>query len=561
MNKITKNTLLTLISSILIAFIGLVIFFYIYHGKKIGPEYLQIQSLKNALVLKEALIHTFRFLPFVIIFIYILSFSVLFTLHPFQTDAFSYNKVAVPAYMLLLICIIFIISTEFVIIPRLVKENAWLKYRLKVAYRAASYARELKTERNYEKALSILDVYLDIDEGNQEMLVMYNEIMKIISEESFTTELPGEVFDGTQEEEPSSYYERGSAEYEKGNYYSALYYLERALTLHKDNEEIKELYRRSKEQVENSLGKLTKQDERKKWLIESKEKALEHMNNAEFYESYAIFLILSNMYPEMKDLGLYLSEVTRELKKVDFLTEEPKSIEWLPALNNIVFIDKQGYINTIERTIPYNNNFYFYNIKRHKSQKGKTIVTSWKYGKWINDKIRVKNEEGFKKVSEKQAGIYYIVPYIDPGYLIYFAEGEELLNFLSIYERFSISENLLNSGFDIESPEVYLAKKFGIYFSIYVLTLFLSALAWAKRSIYEFPPILKLFLFVLVVPFMAYFLYLLYIEMNNIIIFSHRYFTRLMFRNLNLTLFTVIVNIVLSIIATLYYLSQSSKVE
>jgi tetratricopeptide (TPR) repeat protein len=463
--------------------------------------------------------------------------------------------------MLLLICIIFIVSTEFVIIPRLVKENAYIKYRLKVAQRAASYARELKSERNYEKALSILDVYLDMDEGNQEMLVMYNEIMKIISEESFTTELPEEVFDKTQEEEPSSYYERGSAEYENGNYYSALYYLERALTLHKDNEEIKELYRRSKKQVENSLGKLTKQEKRKKWLIENKEKALEHMNNAEFYEAYAIFLILSNMYPEMKDLGLYLSEVTRELKKVDFLPEELKVIEWLPALNNIVFIDKQGYINTIERTIPYNNNFYFYNIKRHKSQKGKTIVTSWKYGKWIDDKIRVKNEEGFKKVSEKQAGIYYIVPYIDPGYLIYFSEGEELLNFLSIYERFSISENLFNSGFDIERMEVYFSKKIGIYFSIYVLTLFLSALAWAKRSIYEFPPVLKLFLFVLVVPFMAYFLYLLYIEMNNIIIFSHRYFTRLMFRNLNLNLFTVIINIVLSIIATLYYLSQSSKVE
>jgi len=245
-------------------------------------------------------------------------------------------------------------------------------------------------------------------------------------------------------------------------------------------------------------------------LIENKEKALEHMNNAEYYEAYAIFSILSKMYPEMKDLGLYLSEVTRELMKVDFLPEELKALEWFPALNNIVFIDKQGYINTVERTIPFNNNFYFYNIKRYKSQKGKTIVKSWKYGKWIDDKIRVKNEEGFKKVSEKQAGIYYIVPYIDPGYLIYFSQREELLNFLTIYERFALSENLYNSGFDIEPKEVYLAKKFGIYFSIYVLTLFLSALAWAKRSIYEFPPVLKLFLFVLVVPFTAYFLYLLY---------------------------------------------------
>ncbi|MBA7618632.1 hypothetical protein ES703_25962 [subsurface metagenome] len=561
MNKITKPTLLSLIISLFIAFILLLIFFYLYHGKNLGDEYRQVQSLKNALLLREATIHSLQFLPFVYIFINVLSFSVLFTLRPFHTDSFAYNNVAQPSYVLLIIFIMFIVSSEFVIIPKLAKENAPIKYRLRLAHRSASYAKELNTVREYEKAISVLNTYFEIDDNNQDMLDLYNNIMKILSKEPLPIDSTKKEISGVKEKVTVSYYEKGRTEYEKENYYSALYYLERALYLHKDNEELKELYKRCKGQVEDRLGKITKKEREKKRLIEHKERALDHLKNEEYYEAYNIFSDLNKMYPEMKDLSLYLETALRELEKKDFLPEELKNAEWLPSMNNIIFIDKQGYINTVERIIPYMDNFYFYNIRRHELVKGNMKTTHWKYGKWIKNKIRVKNDEGFKKIPEKDEGLHYIQTYIDPGYILYMNNSKELLTLLNIYERFSISENLHNSGFDIDNKYVYLSKKLGILFSVYVLSLFLSALAWARRSIYEFPPLLKLLLFILIVPVIAYFLHLLYIDMNNLIIYSHGYFTRVLFKNINVALYTAIVNLVFSLIATLYFLSQSSRVE
>ena len=560
MNKITKNALQFIIVSFLIAFVLVLISFLIYHGKNLQAEYLQVKSLKNSLLFRESFADTLQALPFIIIFIYILCFSVLFTLRPFQTDSFSYGSVAHPSYILLILFIILIVASEFLIIPKFLKDKVSLDYRLRVAHRAASYVKELRATENYERALSVLNVYLKIDEDNQEMNNLYTEITKTISEQPVVgiTEIKKPDI---EEEERASYYEKGKAAYEEEKYYSALYYFERALTLHMDNAELKELYKRTKARVENSLGSITRKEEEKKRLIEQKERALGHMKKEEYYDAYYIFSRLSRKYPLMEDLRLYLDAVVQELKKQDFLPAELKEAQWLPSINNIIFIDRGGYVNTVERIIPFMNNFYFYNIKRYQSTKDPISLATWKYGKWIEGKIRLKNDEGFKKIDEKDWERHHIYPYVPPGYLIYHGEREELLGMLNIYERFTLSENLRAGGFDIETKFHYLAKKLGIFSSVYVLTLFLSTLAWAKRSIYEFPPVTKLFLFILVVPFAVYLLHLLYIDMNHLIIYSHRYFTRFMFKNMNVVIFTGIFNLVFSIIATLYFLSQSSRIE
>jgi len=139
MNKITKNALQFIIVSFLIAFVLVLISFLIYHGKNLQAEYLQVKSLKNSLLFRESFADTLQALPFIIIFIYILCFSVLFTLRPFQTDSFSYGSVAHPSYILLILFIILIVASEFLIIPKFLKDKVSLDYRLRVAHRAASY--------------------------------------------------------------------------------------------------------------------------------------------------------------------------------------------------------------------------------------------------------------------------------------------------------------------------------------------------------------------------------------------------------------------------------------
>jgi hypothetical protein len=561
MSQATKNALISIILSAFAVCFCLFVFFFFFHEHRLDPQFESIKTLKNALLFREALSSTLRAVPVAVIFINVFCFSVLFTLKPFQTEEFTYNTVALPSYIMLIVFIIFVVASECVILPRLEKQNVALRYRMRVALKTEAYARELKTAQQYRKALSVLDVYLDIDAQNEEAINLYNEIVELREREE---ESRTPILDRTEEkgeETPTTYYERGKEEYNKENYFGALYYLERAQSLHEDNAEIKELYRITKRKTENSLGKLTMKQERRKQLIESKEKALEHLSKKEYYDAYEIFMKLHSEYPDMQDLELYLAEVEGELSKKDFLPQELKEASWLPSMDNIVFLDKQGYINTVSRVVPYSNQFYFYDIKRYKMMKGKLNTVSWKYGKWIEPSIRLKNEEGFRKITESAFENRFISTYTNPGYLIYSGNRKELINLLNIHERFSLSEPLQKSGIDIDGKWVYLSQKFGIFFSMYVLTLFLASIAWAKRSIYEFPPVPKLVLFFIVVPATVYFLHLIYIDMNNLIMYSHRYFTRLVFRGMNIAVYTVLFNIVFSIVSTLYFLSQRSGVE
>lgn len=559
-NKTKKNTALYLIMGILIIFFLLFIFYYIYFNRNIHDEYIA-GSLKGPVIFRNALIKSLAFLPVIIIVVYVISFSVLFTLRPFQTDTFSYANIAVPSYVVLIIFIIIILLSEFLIIPRLHKEKAAIIYHSKITNRVLLYAKELNNRQEYEKALAVLEISFAIDGSNKKIRKLRAEITDNLILMSPVISSTADEMKRSAEEVTLNYYERGRAEYEEGNYYNALFYLERALKLHKDNEELKELYRRCKLKAENSLGKITKEEEQKKSLIQQKALALEHLDNGEYYEAYEIFLSLNNKFPDLKDINLYLKTVKQELLKEDFLPEEIRDVEWLPSINNIIFFDREGYLNTIERAIPFQGNFYFINIKRYKTHKNKTKVVSLKYGKWIGNKIRLKNNKGFEKPTEKDEELLNIYPFISPAYLIYLGESGSLAKMLNIYEHFNLSKNLKKSGLDIENNPIFLSRKMGILFSVYFLTLFLSSLAWSRRSTYESPPKFKLLLFIIILPFMAYFLFRLYINMNSIIIYSHRYFTRFLFKSMNTAVYTGLINIIFSLIATFLFLSPGSKAE
>ena len=127
---------------------------------------------------------------------------------------------------------------------------------------------------------------------------------------------------------------------------------------------------------------------------------------------------------------------------------------------------------------------------------------------------------------------------------------------MDIYERINLADDLRASGLDIDNNMLYVSRKFGIFSAVYILTLFLSSLAWSKRSIYTSPPKLKLFFFIVIAPFLAYFLYLFYLNVNDVFIYTHTYFTRYIIKNMNIAIYTGLVNLALSLAATVVFLSQ-----
>jgi hypothetical protein len=260
-------------------------------------------------------------------------------------------------------------------------------------------------------------------------------------------------------------------------------------------------------------------------------------------------------------LELYYRSAEKELLKTDFLPQEIEEYDWLPSTDSIIFVDKQGYVNTVRKIIPWKDRFYFFDITRYRVRGGRIEKAQWKYGKWINGRIRLKNIRDFEELKTEDVSRYYILTDLHPGYLLYFNYKEKLTQQLSIYERLTLSDEILQSGFDIPDRSTYVAQSLGIFFSVYILSLILSGIAWSKRSIYEFPPFLKLLLFIIVAPVLCYLFHRVYLDVNSIFIYSHRYVTRYFLKNLNIALYTAIINTVIAVLSTIFFLSQRSEVE
>ena len=559
MDSVKKSTLTFIIVSFLVAFVLLIVSFYIYHSGRIDEATVPIGSLRNSLVFMRALASSLGLLPPAVIFIFVTSFSLFFTLSPFQKESFPFNSIAVPSFTMLIFFLVVITVSQFFFIPLLGLKAENISYTSHKAQAALVHARQLYAKGDYEKALQALDLYFEIDEKNRSAEDLYTRALDGLSQGRLQQEVePLKTGESTVERQLSNY-ERGKAEYERENYYASLFYLERALALHRDNLEIQELYERCRRKAVGQLGEITKKEKETKRLIEDKERALNALDSGALYEAYRIFSRLSKSYPELEDLRLYFKTVEERLFKVDFLPSELQEHEWLPPVRNIVCMDKGGFVNTVEKAVRSGGTYYFYNISRYRPSTESDKSMQAKYGKWMGDRILIKNADGFKEVSEKDEELYYIYPFVNPEYLLRMEQGVEQQ--LTIYEMFSASGDLRKSGLDIEGRFMWLSRKFGIIFSVYVLSLFLGGLGWKRRSIYEFPSILKLIIFAAVVPFVVYLLYLLYGGMNDVLIYSHRYFSRLVTGRINLVVYTILINTVIGIFSTLYFLSQKSTDE
>ncbi len=560
MSKISSNALKFLVLGSMIFFILIFAALFFHSTRALNIEPFSTPALKTSITVRTALIRSLDLLPALVIFLYIISFSIFYTLSPFQKETLHYASLAAPSFVMLLLFVMVISLSEFLFIPTLQKERENIRYRARTANLALSRARELNLKNDLEGAVSALKVYREIDEINREANELYDGIAEKIDAEHTRLSRPLETVE-PEKEEPSSYYQRGKSAYEKGDYYHALFYLERASALHGDNREIRDLYERTKEKVDRLLGALTEEQEKTKRLIQRKERALAHLEKKEYHEAYAILNDLSARYPQLSDLGLYLEEAKSELLKIDFDPHELEELEWLPSFDSIMFRDERGYLNTIQRIIPYKGQFYFFNITRYRTRDGKTSVSHYRYGKWIEGRIRLKNVKGFEKLSPRDEESSYIYSPIEPGYLLYLNERETLLGQLTIFERLSLTSQLEKCGLDIESQWAYLSKKFGAFFSVYVISLVLAGIAWSKRSIYEFPPGFRLIVFIITAPVLSYLLRQLYLDANSFIIYLHRYVVRFAFKSMNVTVYTVLINAVVAAAATLFYLSQSSRVE
>ncbi|MCK4923731.1 MAG: hypothetical protein KAS61_02085 [Spirochaetes bacterium] len=527
---------------------------------------------RSGLSSRLALIHTLKLLPPLVIFLFVISFSVFFTLSPFQRESFPYHTIAVPSYFVLIAYIILIIFAEFLFEPRLFKKTEQILHQSRIAHAALAEAESLSRTEDLERALEVVEIYLDIDSTNEDARSMQEAIL----EKMFRTPPRTQKEDTTPPEEDTlTSYQKGLNAEENEEYTMALYYFERALAVEGERREIREAYERVKREAESFPGTLSVDEKIIQRYIRTKEKALRAFQEEDYYGAYRhltellLYKDLKTDHPELyKDVELYYRDVQKELSQHDFLPEEIATYVWSPSYDDIIFIEfrkknigdteRRLIINSVGRIIPWENQYYFIDINRLIDGKWKTYT----YGKWVSNRIRLKNGTDYEEVSPDQEELNYIKNGLHPQYLMYFNDNSRLVRQLDVYERFNLGTALKENGFNIEGRSYYLARKLGVFFSVYVLTLIFAGIAWTSRSIYNFPPGFKLLIFVIIMPVLSYLFHHLYLDVNSIFMYTHRYTVLyILKRGINVALYTGIINLIIAVIATIFYLSQKSSVE
>jgi len=528
---------------------------------------------RSGLSSRLAFIHTFKLLPSLVIFLFVISFSVFFTLAPFQRESFQYQAIAIPSYFVLIAYILLIIFAEFLFVPRLFKKTELILHESRVAHAALAEADTLYRAENLEKALETVEIYLEINNSNRDA----RSLQKAILEKMFrsTPERTKREVNARSEEGSLTSYEKGQRAEREEKYTIALYYYDRALAVEGERRDIREAYDRVQRKVDTLLATLSKDEKIIRNYIETKEKALQDEEDEDYYGAYKHlsrlyrYEKLKRNHPELyEDVQLYYRDVQMELSKHDFLVEEITPYEWLPSYDNIIFIEtreesigdigRKPILNSVERIILWEDQYYFKDIDRMIAGR----LSSFKYGKWVTNRIRVKNSTDYEEVSPKQVELFYIKSGLHPQYLIYLNDNKRLDRQLDVYERFDLDTTLKDNGFDIETWPYYLARKLGVFFSVYVLTLIFAGIAWRRRSIYNFPPGFKFLMFVIIMPVLSYLFYRLYLDLNSIFMYTHKYIVLYIFkRGFNVALYTGIINLIIAVMATIFFLSQRSSVE
>ena len=520
-----------------------------------------------------AFIHTFKLLPPLVIFLFVISFSVFFTFAPFQKESFQYHAIAVPSYFVLIAYVLLIIFAEFLFVPRLFKKTESLLHESQIAHAALVEAERLYREEDLDRALEVVEIHLEINQGGRDARSLQTAIL----EKTFQSapERKDNVIGDTTVEDSLTSYEKGQRAEREEKYTIALYYYNRALEVEGERRDIREAYDRVQRKVDSLLATLSKDEKIVRNYIEIKEKALQDEEEGDYYGAYKqlkrlySYESLKRNHPELyEDVQLYYRDIQRALSKHDFVTEEITPYEWLPSYDNIVFLEprekiaaetgRKPILNSVERIIPWENQYYLKDINRLIDGKWR----SYSHGKWVTNRIRVKNSSDYEKIPPNQSELHYIKSGLHPQYLIYANEQGRLERQLDIYERFDLGTTLRNNGVDIETWPYYLASKLGIFFSVYVLSLILAGIAWRRRSIYNFPPGFKLLMFLIVVPVLSFLFYRLYIDLNSMFMYTHKYIVlHIIKRGFNIALYTGIINLIIAVVATIFFLSQRSSVE
>lgn len=431
--------------------------------------------------------------------------------------------------LLLLTLIYTVLLSGF--LPLLNRKQSEAAYASRVALGFLEEAEVEKKEGNTERAIKLLDIYLSIDKGNE-------EIEK--RRDSYSVEMlkdnKGEPVDEAVESlvpsrmaasglDASDLIEKAREYYAGEDYFSAHYYA--ALTL--EIATARNLIIAARNIETDALKELSSilptgvEKEAEKLFLKKKEGFLA-FTEERFFDAYYIFKELEEHYPRDPDVLMYLEESRKKLKEESFFTEEAEKAVVLPGKEGILFengsAEGRVEIIAIERMVELSGDVFFKNVEAISfDSSGKINYHLYApYGKLVNNHLNMNAMDRFKAGKSSPPDYWQgaqsdLLPFL---HSIKLNPDRELLSRMSMDSQdlkgwglmslWQAREKIETFGRITEKLDITLLLTLLKPFLFLILSLISISLGWSLRGRYPARPSIIAFLFIPLFPSVVFFL-------------------------------------------------------
>lgn len=454
-----------------------------------------------------------------------------------RTPAYlPFHKLANPNLTLLLLLTLIYTVLLSGFLPFFNRKQSEAEYVSRVALDILREAEMEKKEGNTERAIKLLEIYLSIDKGNEEIAGLRDIYIAEMAKGNIgkqAGEATEPVLPSRVAQSASDLIEKAREYYTGEDYFSAHYYAALALEIARERNLViaaRKIERDALKELSSILP--TGADKEALKLFLKKKEGFLAFTEKRLFDAYYIFKELEENYPRDPDVLMYLEKSKEKLKEESFFIEDAEKAVALPGKGGILFkngsAEGRVEIIAIERMVELGGDVFFKDVEVISFDSSGEINYHLHapYGKLVNNHLNMNAMDRFQAGKSSppdywQGGESDLLPL----HSIKLNPDRELLSRLSMDSQdlkgwdlmslWQAREKIETFGLVTEKLDIALLLTLLKPFLFLILSLISVSLGWSLRARYlARPPIIAL-LFIPLFPLVVFFLVM-------VIIYGHK---------------------------------------
>ncbi|NOY10479.1 MAG: hypothetical protein GXP33_16720 [Spirochaetes bacterium] len=471
----------------------------------------------------------------------LITYSLLFKIGDAYTKpgiARPFNQmIAAPLVLFVILTTLYMVLLEGVQ-PKIVNKLESEKYLSSLVREYGRRWEDALKDKNYEKAIKYLDLYLAIDKSNKKVMDKLSDIkLHALGQGKEETKIvkkaeSGKVSEADSMTKVDEYIKKAEEYFKNEDYYSANYYATLAYRIDPERRDARRIAGQSWEKIASFT--VSEKEKEKSSFFKMKKEGYSSLMGKEYIKAYYIFKSLQKEKPDDPDVVFYLKKAQEKISKISFFIDEAEKVLTLPGQHNLFFVNsrKNGeeefiFIGSMIRA---ENGIYFTDIESIKLKKNNGVIYHFKapYGKYVTGTIVMncidRENPGIRKEAVYISGsrargeknIIRLNPL--PEELSKLRIGYGVLRDMSIAELWTFRKDFTAYGFVPQYIEINILLKLLRPFSFLILSLFAIVIGWIFRIRYADHPSVFSFIVIPLFPAVVFFFIELYQFANRIIL-------------------------------------------